>query len=174
MIAALTARAIDYFETPDGAPTPSLVDYAVAWIESGETLVSLARKLTEGGTTCSRGMLAEYLNNAEGDAGKQKLVAARKVGAHAHAEKALDDVEQAQTEDESRRAERTGRNRHWLAEKWNKEDFGKQPDVQIAISAGSMHLEALQAAPPREALPAPPPQPALPAVDAEDVVIEKA
>jgi hypothetical protein len=61
--------------------------------------------------------------------------------------------------------------RKWVAEKWNKEDYGPEAGMQINLSAGNLHLDALRVAGFKStALPTPEPEPlALPA----EIVVEE-
>lgn len=178
MVTELTRRAREYFETEDSEPTPSLVDYAVAWIEDGGTLVSLAREITTDALIeIRREMLSNYLNKTEGEEGAARLARARARGAHSIAERGYDALLTATDDDASKLAERANRAGQWLAERWNREELGKAPDTVVAISAHDLHLHALQRAPERPALPAASPEPVSVApsdVPAEDVSIAPA
>lgn len=181
MIAELDRRAREYFETEDGAPSPSIVDYVVAWIEDGGTLASLADAITtERMLEVSRAMLSRYVNGLEEESepkGSERITRARARGAHGHVEVGLLNLTKATSEDASRLAERENRARQWIAERWNREELGKAPDTVVAISTHDLHLHALQRAPERPALAAPSPEPvsvatsALPTEDAQNVEV---
>jgi AcrR family transcriptional regulator len=97
----------------------------------------------------SRGMLYEWLHKDE--TRWQRYQEAREIGAHAMADEALDIVDRATNDTITVDRERA-KVRQWLAERANKKDFGKdRGDVNLNLSIGDLHLDALQAA--QKALP---------------------
>ena len=64
------------------------------------------------------------------------------------AEEALSIVDApADTNVEVSRASSRAKSRMWMAEKWNRQDYGQDKGVTLNISTGSLHLDALRAFP---------------------------
>jgi hypothetical protein len=157
---ALEARTRDYFEIPDGEPCPqSIMDYAVAWVENGSTLRRLADDLSiELGFTVWQGAMVTLLLQVGGDVSEneRRLKNARARGANAVVEDAQAIVDEPAADQVAvSQAASRARVRLWTAERWNRDEYGKSPEVQVAISAGSLHLEAMRAPRARAAVVAP-------------------
>ena len=173
ILVALEARTREHFEVPDGEPSPySILDYAVAWIENGQTLRRLADDLAvELGFPLWQGTLVSLLLETGGSEqvseNERRLSNARARGGHAAVEdaQAIVDAPMADQVDVSAAASRA-RVRLWTAERWNRAELGKAPEVQIAISASQLYLDALRAPRARAAMVAPSPL-ALPAAQVQ-------
>jgi len=96
----------------------------------------------------SRGMLYEWLH--KDNERWERYQEARRIGAHVLAEQALEIVDDATSETIAVDRERA-RIRQWLAERANPRDFGKEAGVQVNLSIGDLHLQAVKQA----ALPSP-------------------
>jgi hypothetical protein len=151
MITALHALTREYFE--DDAHTP--LDYSVAWIERGRTLVDLAKHITTsinggdqlkpGQFEITRHMLASYLDEIGGEGTSTRLQQARRNGAHGMVEEGLQTLEDGSDDrDVTNHNERALLGRERLAAIWNKE-FAKQGNnTSVFLSFGQMHLDALR------------------------------
>ena len=160
---ALQARTTEYFEAD---PTQTTLDYVADWVESGNTLKELAASLStalEHEVTYARLMACLTEQHGAGPV-EARLKASRARASHSMAEQAIQlvDAPADSNVDVSRAASRA-RTRQWLAEKWNRAEYGQQRDVSVSISVGSLHLDALRAPTARAtAIVTPSPVPALP------------
>lgn len=111
-------------------------------IENGETLMQIA---PDYGVT--RGLLSNVLNKNK--AIRPLLEEARKVAAHAHAEKALVTMETAPVQrDHIAKAKEVASMHRWLAQVYDRETFGEQqPQASQVVIVGQLHLDALRAQP---------------------------
>lgn len=136
----------DYFEiTPGERSALTPVDFAVAWVEDGGTLTDLAAAIEKRLSLApiTRYMVQGFLDTF-GEKESERIVRARARSGHGLAERAKLDLDNATNETLALARERA-RVRTWLAEKYTRDVFGKQPDTVVAISAGSLHLAALRA-----------------------------
>ena len=92
----------------------------------------------------SRGMLYEWLH--KDPERYERYQDARKIGAHAMVDEALEIVDSADALSIGVDRERA-KTRMWLAERANKKDFGKEAGVQVTLSIGDLHLQALRQLP---------------------------
>lgn len=112
-------------------------------IADGETMQAIAKEIG-----CSRGLLYMWLKT---DPEKQEQFRqAREMSAHAHAEDALQMADEAMNPVMAPLVRERVQHRRWMAEKFNKQEYGKQNDPAIQINIGELHLEALKAANPMQ------------------------
>jgi hypothetical protein len=141
----LELRTRDRFEDE----TSTHLDYVCEWVSSGKTLTVLAEEITTAGQVgeIDTGMLRRYLlRNWPADT-DPRLNKARRAGAHTMVEEArklIDDTSDGATRDQLQRAKLRGDVRMWTAERWNKEELGKAPDIALTINHNTLHLDALR------------------------------
>lgn len=151
MVNALHAMTREYFE--DDQHTP--LDFAIAWIERGRTLVALATHITttiNGGTTLkpgqfeiSRHMLSSYLDEIGGDGTTAKLTQARRSGAHGLVEEGVQTLDDGSEDRDVTNANvRRLEARERLAAVWSKEFAKAGNNTNIMLSFGQLHLDALR------------------------------
>lgn len=147
----LDKRVADYFEPEDGDPAYSRLDYVCCWLAEGKTVKALAQDLTD---TLHFDVWAEtLLRHLRRDYGDQKtddaLDVARARASHSLAEDALDLVDKADRDSSSAvsKAAAQARSRQWMAERYNPSRFGQSKGVNVSISVGTLHLDALRAVP---------------------------
>lgn len=161
----LDRRTHEFFDGEEGR---THLDYVECLVASGTSIRKLAEKMsTPLGFELNREMLRRYLETLDPDNYTSRMRAAQEHGAHAFAESSIDILDEATIEEASLAAAKS-RARQWIAEQWNRREFGKVAGPSITLNVGQLMLAALQAPPPLDA-PAPAPS-ALPAVDAEFVV----
>lgn len=152
MVNALFKMTRDYFEDE----SHTALDFAVAWVETGRTLVDLAKHISStinGGTgplkpgqfDISRHMLASYLDEVGGEGTSVKLSAARRTGAHSLVEDGLRTLDDgADDRDVVNANVRRLEGRERLAAVWNKEFAKAGNQTSIMLSFGQLHLDALR------------------------------
>lgn len=107
------------------------------------------RKVAEATGCSSRGLLYSWIKLG-GDERRRRLEEARKLSAHATAEDAgeiLDDLAKSAvpiTSADVSLATSRAKYRQWLAGMRNREDFGDRAGVEVNISIGEMHIDALR------------------------------
>lgn len=142
MLAELERRTRDTFEDD----TSTHMDYVDQWLASGQTLAALAQALADKtGFDIMRESVARYLRDAFGQdvSGRQAIARAR--GAHALVDATLSIAdERVLTNDDNGRNRNRIAARQWAAERWNKDELAQQRGPIVAISVGSMHLDALR------------------------------
>lgn len=152
----LTKQARAYFDVDatDIAigtnPEPSHLEYVCAQVESGTSTTKVATQLGNAlGFDVSYERLMAYLRSEYGrEAVDSELRQARSRASHCIAEQAVDLVDAPASDSVSvQRARNRASQRNWLAEKYNKSDYGQQKDVNVAISITSLHLDALRSRP---------------------------
>lgn len=119
-------------------------DWVFSFVEDG---LSMKRVAEETGCS-SRGLLYSWIKLG-GDERKARLKAARKISAHSLAEDAgevLDSLadEQVITSADVSLASSRARYKQWLAGMRNREDYGEKAGVEINLSVGELHLDALR------------------------------
>lgn len=160
-------------EASDEQPISTL-DYVCEWLESGNTLKELALELSqdlEHEVTYAR--LMAMLRSEHGDSATEAaLDLARARASHCYAEESKTIVDEpADTSAEVSRAASRSKSRQWLAQAYNPGRFGQQKGVSVSVSIGSLHLDALRAAPARVAtIVTGASQPALPSPAVTDTV----
>jgi hypothetical protein len=161
MIQALERRKNEWLETQED-DTLDVLDYAESWIASGKTLTRLSDEISdEVKFEISRDMLKRFLGEGRKAEADKRLAEARNDGAHGMVETAIKIVDDANTSDKEQlaKAKMKAETRLWAAERWNRKDMGKAPDVSVVINHNTLHLDALrvrqlQLAEQRNALPA--------------------
>ena len=120
---------------------PSILDYAIAWVESGGSLTSLAADLNDklGVGEIGRDLVRRvvYDSDETGEA-EARLANARGAGAHAIAESTT------VIADSSEDAKLKVQSRQWLAARWNRAEYGENRGPNVAISFGDGFLNALR------------------------------
>lgn len=152
------------------------LDYAVDWIESGKTLRRLTEEMSDKtGHEFSRASVGRYLESLAPDAAR-RLETARRAGAHALVDDALEIVDATEGE-ESREAIASAKlradQRTWTAERWNRDDLGQRQTTQVNVTIAALHIDALRRRATATATIAETDTRALPASEAEDVTIEE-
>ncbi len=144
LIRCLLARAVEELE--EDATT---LDYVVSWIESGRTMIELSKALTEdAGEDITDRYVTRYLMNAYGDEYTGRVAAARRIGAFAMVDQAIDIVDEAPTFDKTSLAKAVARAnvRQWTAERFNRKELGAPKDAGTTnITINSLHIDALRA-----------------------------
>jgi Bacteriophage Sf6, terminase small subunit-like len=149
----------------------SPLDWVVAQLESGMSVRKIGEALREEAKEeCSPQWIYTLLHGLTPDA-KDRVREARKVGATALADQALEIADRPASSTAEVQANRLAVDtRRWIASSFDRATFGDAPPkVEVAVSFGQLHLDALrqraiptfQAAPP--ALPAGPDFETLPA-----------
>lgn len=134
------------WDATGGEPPPTALDFVESWVKSGRTMTALAAVLEEDGRAggeVTRERLSRALFGRWGEESTARLSRARFVGAHGMAEGAMELIEQSDTDSITVDRERA-KVRQWLAEKWSPTEFGRQQQVNVAISFGDSHLAALR------------------------------
>lgn len=139
----LERRASAYFADRDDASDVTPLAYVCAWIENGGTITSLAADMTD----VTRERLSTYLHSIYGEnEARSRLARARVRSADAHSEAGLQAIADAGlSKEEISKASAIARQRNWMAEKFNRAEFGQSPAATVSISLGSLHLDALRA-----------------------------
>ena len=117
-------------------------DWMLNEIASGVSVVELSKRLKR-----SRGEIYKYFN--ETPERKARFAEARKTSAHSLVEDAteiVDETEGAQMQVEVTSAKERAGHRRWLAERYNREDYGApDPTIQVQVNVATLHLDALKA-----------------------------
>lgn len=126
-------------EWPD-APERTPLDYVCRRLAEGETLRAVARSLD-----CSTQLIIDIMDDVAGaETRRAAFSRAREVGAHQLAEESIELADNATPED-AHVAGLQVKTRQWVAERWNRRDFGNDRSaVQLNVSIGSLMLEALR------------------------------
>jgi hypothetical protein len=140
-------------------------------IASGETLTKIAPEF---------GVSRQYLRDilAEGPERLDLFLSAQREAAHAFADQGmalLDEVDTASptARENVAKAREQARYRQWMASKLDRETFGDTPlTVNVPLSFGDLHLQAIKAPLPAKLVPSGPP--ALPVLEADVVTEESA
>lgn len=130
-------------------------------LRAGQRVRQLAR--AEG---YSHQLLYKYAHST--DERWAEFCKARKQGAHGLVEEAAEILENANPlfpGDVSKAREQAGHIR-WMAERYNKDEFGGTPQVAVQLNIGALHLDALRARNVGHI----PSTPALPAIEQAEVV----
>jgi hypothetical protein len=129
-------------------------------IADGTKLRELAEKLG-----CSRPLLYRWMKLEPSREEAWRL--SRELRAHSLAEDTDDEVAQggSLSPGEAQALNTRVRYRQWLAERYNRKDFGQEKGSQITLNVGSLHAEVLRARSQERALP----PPAIPVVEATEV-----
>lgn len=146
MIQILEKRLAQWSETQEEERVYTVLDYVVDWVESGKTLLSLSNEVGEEMEwDISRAMLVSYVTAGD-PLLRRRLEQARQEGAHGAVDVATQIIDDASTMDKEKlmKAKMRADVRLWTAERWNKKDLGKAPDVLVNINHNTMHLDALR------------------------------
>lgn len=138
-------------------PTAMPIDWVVQEIAAAKTIPQIAKRIAEhtDGWLPSRGWLSGLLKSLTPDAA-ERIEQARVESAEALVERAtetLEDVGKDASREELQKAKALADIDLWLAARRDRAKFGDTPQVQIGISAGSLHLDALRAVQPRQSRP---------------------
>ncbi len=139
----LERRTRDYFE---GDPVPTVLNYVTCRLEDGTTIADIAKEISNTlGHDVPRQWVSEYVHNFSAEAA-ESVRTARSRASHSWAEKAIDAVD-AQAYDSVGVARANNRSRVYLrmAEAADSGSYAQQKGSTIAISIGSLHLDALRA-----------------------------
>lgn len=156
-----------------GKNEQTVLEYAVEWLENGQTLVELAQAMNEHlGTDedyITRSMISRYLNK-ELD-GTQDLEEARRgEGSHGMAERSITIIDEAaETREEIARNKNRADLRLRLAGFMNPQYKDTRGQVNVQINNGQLHLDAMR----QRVLTPSSTQPALPAAEGADYTFEE-
>jgi hypothetical protein len=146
LLQCLERRTREWAETQDDG-TYDMLDYAESWIAGGNTLTKLAAEISEDSKLeISRDMLKRVLAEGRKAEADRRLAEARIDGAHGLVEEAISIVDKASDADKDKltHAKMKAETRLWAAERWNKKELGRAPDVAITINNNTLHLDALR------------------------------
>lgn len=165
----LDRRTRELFDAEEGH---TALDYAECLVASGMSIRKLAQALSDTlGWEVNREMLRRYLMSLDEAHYADRMKAAQEHGAHAYAEDSIDILDSA-SPDEASLAAAKSRARQWIAEKWNRREFGRDASVNVSINAATLMLQALEAPPPPRPLDSPAPiariAPAAPSIETVD------
>jgi hypothetical protein len=153
IIAELERRTRARFDENEGEGR-TILDYVVDWIESGGTLIALAKELeAKLRIPIERAVIPNLLRNMFGDTESDtRLANARTRASHVLAEESVTLLDEpADNMVDVTRARDRSKSRQWLASTWNRDTYGSTKGNNVTISIGSLHLDALRA---RQAAPA--------------------
>lgn len=145
--AELERRTRDIFE--DDADKNHL-DYVCERVENATTTKAVAAELSVSlGHEVTFARMMAYLRECFGDAETdQRIASARTRASHLLPEEGKELVDAAGlTPAEVAKAGQQARQRNWMAERYNPQAYGQSKGVSVSISIGSLHLDALRAAP---------------------------
>jgi hypothetical protein len=152
MLAELYRLAREEFgdDTPEEHDA-AVLNYVEGEVASGVTLTKLAARIGTAlfGEPLKREMLAKWVSEAQERLGREgTLDRARATGAHALAEAGVDLIDGADTTPGAvGKAKAQLEARQFLAKAWNRDEYGEKKATTVAISFGSLHLQALMQAP---------------------------
>lgn len=138
---ALAARAVR--ELGEGA---SALDYVCMSLEGGQLLNQLAAELeTELGEAVSRTLLSHTVHRLADNA-RDRIAAARRVGASALVEEAVDLLDDASTasREELSKAKFRSDARLWVAERTDPSSFGTRSSLNVQMSLGTLAIDAFR------------------------------
>lgn len=151
MISELSKRALE-----ECGDAEAHLEYVVDWVKGGKTLVELASdisvalnmRIVIAGSVfedITSRMITKYLNAKYPDTAGAQLAAARREGAHgmvAQAMQIADDV--PADREEIAKAKLRVDTRLWAAERWNRDELGKAPEVALQLNVNALHLDAMR------------------------------
>lgn len=143
MLLELEKRTRLHFE--DGDHT--ILDFLCDWTAGGRTLTKLARELSNAlDLEIGVEQLTRWLYRTHDRADVvARLAEAREQGAHAMVGHALDDAEGITDKDQASVIRVRNDARFWTATRFNRRELGEQKaGVQINLSVGSLHLDAMR------------------------------
>lgn len=142
MIEELERLTREYFDEDE---TSTHLDYAIAQIESGIPIASIARTIGEGtGLDIQRQVLSRYLHDLSPDAA-DRITAARPAMTQAMAEDAITIIDQSPNDklDLAHNAAKA-RTRENIAKMLNPEFQSTKQQTNVQFNIGAMHLTALR------------------------------
>lgn len=145
LIAEIERRTREQFEDDDAK---THVDFVCDWLESGRTMLDLTKELNKKlkfETPVTYGSVSKYFRELT-DTAEARMHAARTKGSYAIADSTADIAdEKVETKEDAARARNRINSRQWLAEKFNREQFGQpRPGTTVNISMAGAHLDALR------------------------------
>lgn len=146
MIHVLERRLALWLETQDEGKEYTVLDYVIDWVESGNTLTKLADEVSEVMKwDISRAMLTNYVTGGDPIV-RRRLEKARLEGAHGAVDQAVKIIDAANTSDKEQlqKAKMQADARFWVAERWNRTDLGKAPDISVVVNSNTLHLDAMR------------------------------
>lgn len=150
----LTKRSAEYFDPDEGEPVPTILDYVCERVAAGTTTKALAQEISESmDFQVDYSMLIRHLSAIFGaEATDSALDSARARASHVFVEDALEIVDEPQYDAPGvSRAASRARQRTWMAERYNRKQYGSDKGVSVTVTVGLLHLQALQAVPARVA-----------------------
>lgn len=144
MIEELERLTREYFDVETEHNPHSHLDYAIAQIESGESITSIASSLGDTlKVPIQRQVLSRYLHGLSSDA-EERLAKARPAMTHAMAESAVVLIDQAPADklDLAHNAAKA-RTRENIAKMLNPEFQANKQATNVQFNIGSLHLRAL-------------------------------
>lgn len=146
LIAELERRA--QAATEERGEPVTVFDYISEWVSGGQTMRDLTLALGRAvghDLAASSGILTTWVNGTP--EGRQMLIDARANAAHVLAEETIDILDEADEDKQAlQKAKLRAENHRWLAGKWNRKDYGEQPQVQINnhLDIGQLHIDAMR------------------------------
>jgi hypothetical protein len=141
----LERRLAEWTQTQDEG-SYDVLDYACSWVASGHTLTKLTDEISETlKWDISRDMLMRYLKDGRPDAAR-RLEQARLDGAHGMVDQGIKIIDDASTADKEQlmKAKMQAEIRQWTAERWNRKELGRAPEVQITVNNNTLHIDAMR------------------------------
>lgn len=151
MIAELSKRALE-----DCGDAEAHLEYVVDWVKGGKTLVELASDLSSSlnmrividGSIfedITARMITKHLNAKFPDEAGVALAAARREGAHGMVAQAMQIADEVPADREQiAKAKLRVDTRLWAAERWNRDELGKAPEVALQLNINALHLDAMR------------------------------
>lgn len=140
MIAALERRT--RAELDDDAATHT--DYAIAWLESGGTVLSLADALSADiEQPVMRATLSRYLSELDAE-WEERGRRARARGSYAMVEDAVQQAEKDHHKDNVPLAKLRVDTKLKVAAMFNRDEFGERKGQTIALNIGALHIGAMR------------------------------
>jgi hypothetical protein len=151
MIAELSKRALE-----ECGDAEAHLEYVVDWVKGGKTLVELASDLSvslhmriviDGSIfeDITARMVTKHLNTKYPETAGALLAAARREGAHGMVAQAMQIADEVPADREQiAKAKLRVDTRLWAAERWNRDELGKAPEVALQLNINALHLDAMR------------------------------
>lgn len=151
MIAELSKRALE-----ECGDAEAHLEYVVDWVKGGKTLVELASDLSvslhmriviDGSIfeDITARMVTKHLNTKYPETAGAELAAARREGAHGMVAQAMQIADEVPADREQiAKAKLRVDTRLWAAERWNRDELGKAPEVALQLNINALHLDAMR------------------------------
>jgi hypothetical protein len=124
------------------------LDYLCTWIQSGRTMVELAKEITKAGGVgdISPDMIRRQMVTAFPKEADRRIAAARTIGAHAQVDHARDIIDGADefSREALAKAKMQADIRTWSASRANKAELGNGGDINISINHNELHLDSMR------------------------------